>query len=193
MNQPPDRLFVSSYILNELEQAVLRVLNRRLPDLSVASAAHTSVENLWLQSDLAKELSRRPGIELTVETPVAAHGRVKRVDLVVSTGSIRRLVELKAMPTNYGLAGKNITQSRDALRSDLRALGERLNEHTDACLVWLAYPIPSERDGDWQANHLRHVNRDAESTRRIARINVGQADVHAYISEARQPASVVAT
>jgi hypothetical protein len=121
-----------------------------------------------------------------------AHGRTKWIDVAISAGGLQHLIELKAMPTNYGLAGRPITQTRDALRSDLRALGERLDEHTDGYLVWLAYPIPVDRESDWRVNHLRLINRDAANTRLIARINVGQAYVHSYISEARRPAADMA-
>jgi hypothetical protein len=51
---------------------------------------------------------------------------------------------------------------------------------------------PPTGKGDWQANHLRHINRDAANTRLIARLNVGQVYVYAYISEGRRPVSTVA-
>jgi hypothetical protein len=79
---------------------------------------------------------------------------------------------------------------RNAIRADLRALGERLDEQTDACVVWLAYPIPSDRKGHWRANDLRLINLDAARTKRIACINVGAWSVHVYLSEARAPVSV---
>ncbi len=192
MTRSFDRSSVSSFILDELEHAFLRVLNRRLPDLRAAAEAHTSVENLWLQSGLAQELRGRPGLDITVQKPVTTHGRTKWIDIALPAVGLQRLVELKAMPTNYGLAGNPITQLRDALRSDPRALDERVDEQTDGCLAWLAYPIPAEREGDWRINHLRLINRDAAETRLIARLNVGQAYVHAYISEARGPAAAMA-
>ena len=125
------------------------------------------------------------------------HGWVEAVNSAghaeLAAGQVRLLVELKTIITNYGQPGKNITQSRDAIRADLHALGLRLDEHTRSVAVCLAYPVTAERDGDWRVNHLRQVERDALNTRRITKINVGQAYVYAYISEARRPACRLTT
>jgi hypothetical protein len=179
------------FLLAELERAVLLVLDRRRLDLRIASTSRVSVESLWLQRDIEQELRTRSHISVTAHARSVVDAKTKLVDLVLATEEARLLVELKTIITNYGQPGKNITQSRDAIRTDLRALGMRLDENTTGAAVWLAYPIPAERDSDWRINHLRRIERDARATRRIAAINVGQAYVHAYLSEARPEAARV--
>jgi hypothetical protein len=52
--------------------------------------------------------------------------------------------------------------------------------------MWVAYPIPPQRDGDWRLNPWRLIDRDFTGTRTIATINVGLASAQAYVSEARR-------
>ena len=123
---------------------------------------------------------------------IVVDAKTKIVDLVLAAGEVRLLAELKTILTNYGQAGKNITQSRDAIRADLRSLGLRLDEHTWGVALWLAYAVTPERDDLWRVKHLRPIERDSLNTRRIAKINVGQAYVYAYLSEASSHAARLA-
>jgi len=168
----------------ELGQAIQRVLARRLADLRVAAETYSSVEDRWLHRDLVDELRQRPGLEIGSKIPIMAEGN-KYVDVVITRHQERLLVELKVFVTNYGRAGRPVTNQRDAIRLDLMALSQRLDEHTDTCVVWLAYPIPSEREAEWTVNHLRPIQRFSGGTVLLgAPINIGQAYARAYLSEA---------
>ncbi len=129
-------------------------------------------------------LRQRPGLEIGSKIPIMAEGN-KYVDVVITRHQERLLVELKVFVTNYGRAGRPVTDQRDAIRLDLMALSQRLDEHTDTCVVWLAYPIPSEREAEWTVNHLRPIQRFSGGTVLLgAPINIGQAYARAYLSEA---------
>src|SRR5437899_2594902 len=52
---------------------------------------------------------------------------------------------------------------------------------------------PAERESVRRVNHVVPIARDSARTRRIASINVGQAAVHAYLSEARRQSTQIAT
>jgi hypothetical protein len=167
-----------------LEQAVHRVLARRLTELRAAAETYISVEDRWLHRDLLEELRQRPGIKVTSKVPIAGNS-TKYVDVVITDGEVRLLVELKVFVTNYGHAGRPVTNQRNAIRLDLLALGERMDQHTDGCVLWLAYPIPSDREGDWRVNHLRLIERASKATVLVgAPINVGQGYVRVYLIEA---------
>lgn len=73
---------ISSFLLAELEQAVLHVLDQRRLDLRAAATARTSIENLWLQRDLEQELCKRPQFTVTAQMPIVVDAKTKLVDLV---------------------------------------------------------------------------------------------------------------
>lgn len=113
---------------------------------------------------------------------ISAGGETTQIDLVLAAGTDRLLVPLKTFITNYRRPGKNVTQSRDAILADLRVVGARQDDHTTGAVLWLAYPIPTEREADRRVTHVRPIEKQAE-TKLLAKVNVGQAYVHVYLSQ----------
>jgi hypothetical protein len=177
-------------LLAELERALQHVVTMRVADLRTAAADRTSVESRWLQGDLYRELSARSGLNVASRVGVAAKGEQRLIDLVLTRSGERLLVALKTFLTNYGRPGKNVTQSRDAILADVAMLARRVDDQASGALVWLAYPIPTEREGDWRINHLRLIAKRAD-TRLLAKINVGQAYVHVYLSQPQPGAALL--
>jgi hypothetical protein len=168
------------------EQATTRVLARHIAELRAAAEGYWTVEDRWLQRALFEELSRCRDIQVAQQVSIVDGASTKVVDLVLSRGQLRLLVELKVFVANYGRGGRCVTDSRGAIKADLAALGRRVDATTQGCVLWLAYPIPEEREGDWNAKHLRDVRPASADTRRWgAPINVGRAYVHVYVSDAK--------
>jgi hypothetical protein len=93
----------------------------------------------------------------------------QRVDLSVSSRAENVLIELKTFPTNYGGAGKPITNFIDGVIEDLRKLNERCDERTVGIAVWLAYPVPVPEPSTWTA-HVQRVNAQAVAALRSEKL-----------------------
>jgi hypothetical protein len=84
----------------------------------------------WLKVELSHALDRLPGVWVTPEAD--------NVDLTVRPGDELVLCELKTFPTNYGGAGKPITNFIAGAVRDLEKLASRTNERTQGLAIWMA-------------------------------------------------------
>lgn len=169
----------------DLRIQIALVVQANLDLLRLAAAERVSCERAWLVKKLADSLGRVPGVTVRPEVSIRVDGRNKFIDLVLTRDHARLLLEVKSFPTNYGLAGKPITQFRDGVISDLVEVGRRLDDRTLGFVLWLAYPIPDDRDSDWRITHFNPINRVSAGTDQVVPpVNLGQAYAHVYLSRA---------
>jgi len=126
----------------------------------------------WLKVELLHALGALPGVVVAVE--------VDNVDLSVRRADEAVLCELKTFPTNYGRAGKPITNFIAGVVRDLETLGARTDERTRGLSIWMAYYIPEPVPPQWQ-EHLAKVRRAAAEQLKVERIRLDdQRFAHLY-------------
>jgi len=131
----------------------------------------------WLKVELSHALDRLPGVVVTPE----AHN----VDLTIRRGNDVVLCELKTFPTNYGRAGKPITNFIASVVRDLEKLASRTDERTQGLSIWMAYYIPEPVPPQWPA-HLAKVKRAAAEQLHVEKIRLdGPRFAHLYVMLAR--------
>lgn len=131
----------------------------------------------WLKVELSHALDRLPGVMVTPEAG--------NVDLTVRRGDELVLCELKTFPTNYGRAGKPITNFIAGVVADLEKLASRTNERTRGLAIWMAYYIPEPVPPQWP-EHLVKVRRSAAEQLHVEKIRLdGSRFAHLYVMLAR--------
>jgi hypothetical protein len=180
----------SPLLRSQLLQAVPQVLTRHAQELRMAAEQHASIEAKWLQQALYQQLLES-GCDAVRELRDDLPGNRKFVDLVLSHGGERLLVELKVFVASYGGGHRCVTDTRGTVIRDLRALSRRLNDMTDGCLLWLAYPVPAHRRRDWSVKHLREIAAASACTREIIEpIALERGNyAHVYLSDVK-PATI---
>jgi hypothetical protein len=93
----------------------------------------------------------------------------EKIDLAVETDAERVLVQLKTFPTNYGRAGKPITNFIVGVVQDLEKLSRKRGGSATGLAAWIAYVIPEPMPPTW-AGHLAKVQGAARGTRHEERI-----------------------
>jgi hypothetical protein len=159
-----------------------------LARMGVASQFRVSCEG-WLKLELLRDFALcflndddtdvRPERDL----PLDPTGRRRVADLALRRGSEEVFVQLKTFPTNYGAAGKPITNFIDSVVTDLELLCARRGNAV-GLVLWLAYPIPDPMPVAWPT-HLAKVEIVASATRRAERFELHNGFAHFYAMECR--------
>jgi hypothetical protein len=150
--------------------------------LAVAAEYRISCEG-WLKLELVHDLRMfLPPTDIRPESILAASDALTRAaaDIAINRGDERVLVELKTFPTNYGGAGKPITNFIDSVVADLQKLRVRRGSAT-GLVAWLAYPIP-DGASSW-AGHLERVKQAAATTCHCQRCELPSGFAHFYVME----------
>lgn len=150
-----------------------------------ACAAYGARCERWFQVELfcafVTHFQSRKSTEVALER--------ETIDLVVSDRKQRYLIELKTVPCNYGLSGKNITQSIASIRDDLHKLQTLCTPNVTGLAAWLAYPVPEQTPTSWPM-HLSRVEQVASRTLLSVRIPLwAEYTAHLYIMEAHAAAA----
>jgi hypothetical protein len=121
----------------------------------------------WLKVELSHALGALPGVAVATE--------VGNVDLTVRRGGEIVLCELKTFPTNYGRAGKPITNFIGGVVRDLEKLASRTDDGTRGLAIWMSVLHPRARPasmagalGQGEASGRRTALRREDTTRRFA-------------------------
>ena len=101
----------------------------------------------WLKLTMVAEFSELSGVTVM---PEHSH-----VDIVLAAAAGTAYLELKTFPTNYGRAGKPITNFIDGVIGDIRKLRE-VSPPGFGYVAWLAYPVPFPWPAQWQ-RHLARI------------------------------------
>ncbi len=126
---------------------------------------------------LVAALGRSEGTEILVE--------FRNVDLTVRTRSEEVLVQLKTFPTNYGRAGKPITNFVAGVADDLRKLAEKRPSTGIGLAAWMAYVVPEPIPPSWPG-HLARIEAASTRTLRAERIPLwGKAFANLYVMESK--------
>lgn len=158
-----------------LRQALRTVMEMGQAEVRRAARDGVSCEK-WLHQALHERLTLAPDVEVARE-----EGQVDLTLRAPQNGETL-VVEIKTFPTNYGQAGKPITQFIDSVINDLNKLRIKASEGTFGRVIWIAYPVPTEIPDQW-INHLARVKRASTGTERLASISVGtDMKALAYIS-----------
>lgn len=125
-----------------------------------------------------------PATGATKPTQLLGNGG-QRADLAVhSSESGIVLVQLKTFPTNYGSAGKPITNFIQGVCGDLQMLAKTRKPDDLGLAVWMAYPIP-DGQRQWEA-HLKKVSAESARPRYSEGFDLGSAGkARLYIMESR--------
>lgn len=107
----------------------------------------------WLKIELLHALSARDKLTLLPEKD--------NIDVVVCRDNPNEccLIELKTFPTNYGGAGKPITNFISSVIRDVEKLKAKHETAQTGLVVWVSYPIPKGQS-KWD-DHLARVNNKA--------------------------------
>lgn len=158
--------------MNELQEAVLQglrtVLVTGVERIANASRLRISCEG-WLKLELLTALSIREA----GNPPLDVRAELDNVDITVSRGPERCLVELKTFPTNYGGTGKPITNFIASVVADLEKLTVKAKPGNLGVVVWIAYPVPEPEPVQWPG-HVKRV--EAAAARTLLRDRVGFQD-----------------
>ena len=156
--------------------------------IGIAAQFRISCEG-WLKLELLRDLAFSLVNDVDAEVwperyfPLAARGRRHAADLAVRRGAEQVFVQLKTFPTNYGAAGKPITNSIDSVVTDLDILRTRRGS-ASGLVVWLAYPIPDPMPPTWPT-HLAKVESAAASTRHEQKLKLHDGFAHLHVMESR--------
>lgn len=128
----------------------------------------------WLKAELLTRLDRQANCQVSPE--------LDYVDLTVQLGAVTYLLELKTFPTNYGGAGKPITNFIGSVVGDLAKLRARSAPAQHGYALWMAYPIPDRRLSVWDT-HLGRIVAASTSTVLIHSLELeAGASAHFYLS-----------
>jgi hypothetical protein len=73
-------------------------------------------------------------------------------------------------------------------------LGRYVDEKTTGYVLWIAYPVPEHRRGDWRPDFVRPVAAASAGTEEVCEpIDLGDAYAHVYLSRAKQSTIALAT
>lgn len=150
-----------------------------------ACAAYGARCERWFQVELfcafVTHFQSRKSTEVALER--------ETIDLVVSDLEQCYLIELKTVPCNYGISGKNITQSIASVRDDLQKLQKLCTPNVTGLAAWLAYPVPEQTPPSWSM-HLSRVEQVASRTLLSAKVPLwAEYKAHLYIMQAQAAAA----
>jgi len=153
-------------------------------NISICAHYRISCEG-WLKVELLTRLTalflgKRIDAEVFPEYGI----KRKKIDLAIQSPDELILLELKTFPTNYGKAGKPITNFIDGVKGDLEKLSE-VREEATGLVAWLAYPIP-DPPKTWPV-HLAKIQAKAYRTLRVEQVDLFTPNEHAhlYVMESR--------
>lgn len=132
----------------------------------------------WLKIELLHALSARDKITLLPEKD--------NIDVVVCRDNPNEccLIELKTFPTNYGGAGKPITNFINSVIRDVKKLKAKQKTAEAGLVVWVAYPIPEGKCEQWDC-HLAKVNKEAGPPICHQKVDLGGCCyAHMYVHQA---------
>jgi len=133
----------------------------------------------WLKVEILHSLAE------IIERPDDIGPEEENVDLTVRRESEKVLIELKTFPTNYGRAGKPITNFIDSVIDDLRKLSAKRLPGQTGLAVWMAYPIPQDTPSQW-TSHVARIEAHAKRTKQVVRIPLwGEQCANLYVMEGK--------
>ncbi len=168
-------------ILKEIERSFDCTIRANLPQITTCATLHIACEK-WFQLEFMHYLLRGEvngkRIQVSYED--------KLIDLVAGLHRPDEvLIELKTVPTNYGLSGAAITNSINSIIKDLDDLHTERRPNQKGLMMWLAYPIPCSEPNQWK-KHLARVIRSAHSCISFRRYWIGDNQfVYSYIMKSK--------
>lgn len=166
-------------LVDVIVDAIVEVAREGRSRIATCALLGVSAEG-WLKVELLRKLAQDLHPDSHRILP-----EWERIDLAVEAGVERVLVQLKTFPTNYGRAGKPITNFIAGVVEDLEKLSRKREGRATGLAAWMAYVIPEPVPPTWPG-HLAKVQAAAGSTRRQERIPLWEkASANLYIMESK--------